>query len=34
MHKTELLTKGIEMDYEEKIIKEQKTHYINTLSKK
>lgn len=34
MNKTELLTKGIEMDYEEKLIKEQKTHYINTLSKK
>ena len=34
MNKTELLTKGIEMDYEEKLINEQKTHYINTLSKK
>lgn len=34
MNKTELLTKGIEMDYEEKLINEQKIHYINTLSKK
>lgn len=34
MNKQELLTKGIEMDYEEKLIKEQTTHYINTLSKK
>ena len=34
MNKTELLTKGIEMDYEEKLINEQKTHYINTLLKK
>ena len=34
MNKTELLTKGIEMDYEEKLINEQKTHYINTLFKK
>ena len=34
MNKTELLTKGIEMDYEEKLIKEQKTLYINTLLKK
>lgn len=34
MNKNELLTKGLEMDYEQKIINEQKTHYINTLSKK
>ena len=34
MNKTELLTKGIEMDYKEKLINEQKTHYINILSKK
>lgn len=34
MNKQELLTKGIEMDYEEKLINEQKTHYINTLLKK
>lgn len=34
MNKQELLTKGIKMDYEEKLINEQKTHYINTLSQK
>jgi len=34
MNKNELLTKGLEMDYEEKLINEQKTHYINTLSQK
>ena len=34
MKKTELLAKGIEMDREEQLIKEQKTLYINTLLKK
>lgn len=34
MTKSELLTKGIKMDCEEKLINEQITHYINTLSKK
>ena len=34
MNKQEFLTKGIEMDYDEKLINEQTTHYINTLLKK